>query len=74
MKILRWGESSENFLMPERGALKKLFCLDEEGWGGGGGGLRKFVYFKPIHDTIIQVGGFSTEQFNDSAISRGLQI
>ena len=34
MKILRGG--SENFETPERGPLKKL-----------GGGLRKFVYFKP---------------------------
>ena len=36
MKILRGG-GSENFKTPKRGALKKL----------GGGGLRKFVYFKP---------------------------
>ena len=35
MKILRGG--SENFYTPETGALKKL----------GGGGLGKFVYFKP---------------------------
>ena len=34
MKILRGG--SENFWTPKRGALKKL----------GGGGLRKFVFFK----------------------------
>ena len=40
-------------------------------------GLRKFVYFKPTHDIIIQIGWFSTQQFNDLcnfAISRGLQI
>ena len=54
----------------------------------GGGGLQKFLdarrgssenlyTSKPTHDIIIQIGWFSTQQFNNlcnSAISRGLQI
>ena len=72
MKILRWGRAPKIFYARKGGAEK--IVLPRRGGVKGGGGLRKFVYFKPIHDTIIQVGGFSTEQFNYSAISRGLQI
>ena len=42
-----------------------------------GGGSENLYTSKPTHDIIIQIGWFSTQQFNDlcnSAISRGLQI
>ena len=41
------------------------------------GGSENLYTSKPTHDIIIQIGWFSTQQFNDlcnSAISRGLQI
>ena len=67
------GGGLRKFFDARKGGAEKI-VLHRRGGVEGGGGLRKFVHFKPIHDTIIQVGGFSTEQFNDSAISRGLQI
>ena len=41
------------------------------------GGSENLYTSKPTHDIIIQIGWFSTQQFNDlcnSAISHGLQI
>ena len=60
------------FLDTRRGGSEKMVAL-----GGGGGGSENLYTSKPTHDIIIQIGWFSTQQFNDlcnSAISRGLQI
>ena len=57
------------FLDTGRGGSEKIVAL-------GGGGSENLYTSKPTHD-IIQIGWFSTQQFNDlcnSAISRGLQI
>ena len=59
------------FLDTRRGGSEKIVAL------GGGGGSENLYTSKPTHDIIIQIGWFSTQQFNDlcnSAISRGLQI
>ena len=53
-----------------KGGSEKIVAL-------GGGGSENLYTSKPTHDIIIQIGWFSTQQFNDlcnSAISRGLQI
>ena len=66
MEIFRGG--SEKFYTPEGGGSEKIVGL-----GGGGGGSEN-LYTSKQH---IQIGWFSTQQFNDlcnSAISRGLQI
>ena len=57
------------FLDTRRGGSEKIVAL--------GGGSENLYTSKPTHDIIIQIGWFSTQQFNDlcnSAISRGLQI
>ena len=58
------------FLDTGRGGSEKIVAL-------GGGAPKICVLCVPTHDIIIQIGWFSTQQFNDlcnSAISRGLQI
>ena len=57
------------FLDTRRGGSEKIVAL--------GGGSENLYTSKPTHDIVIQIGWFSTQQFNDlcnSAISRGLQI
>ena len=68
MKILRGG--LRKFLDTRRGGSEKNCCARR-------GGSENLYTSKPTHDIIIQIGWFSTQQFNDlcnSAISRGLQI
>ena len=58
------------FLDTRREGSEKIFCARR-------GGSENLYTSKPTHDIIIQIGWFSTQQFNDlcnSAISRGLQI
>ena len=68
VKILRGPPKI--FKTPEGGLWKNS-------WARRGGGSKNLYTWKPTHDFIIQIGWFSTQQFNDlcnSAISRGLQI
>ena len=61
------------FLDTQRGGSEKIVGLG----GGEGRGSENLYTSKPTHDIIIQIGWFSTQQFNDLcnlAISRGLQI
>ena len=71
MKILRGGGGApKSFRHPKGGSEKTV--------GLGGGGSENLYSSKPTHDIIIiQIGWFSTQQFNDPcnlAISCGFQI
>ena len=63
-----------------RGALKifkHLRGCSEKIVGLGRGGSENLYTSKPTHGVIIQIGSFSSQEFNDqcnSAISSGLKI
>ena len=64
-----WGGAPKIF-RHLKGGLWKSCCARR-------GGSENLYTSKATHDIIVQVGWFSTQQFNDlcnSAISRGLQI
>ena len=65
------GGELRKFFDARKGGAEKIVLLRRGGVGGGGGGSENLY---TSNQYMIQVGGFSTEQFNDSAISRGLQI